>query len=300
MYVPKARNRKINKMVNKRFLQTAKRWKNPSLPTKKIQEVKQKNPINNFSENPNNSFLFSYDGTHGDYFQELITKTNEVFRGTKAEIPTGNSGEIQGHLIKRWGLITTIYNNPQLKSANLYPITPLQSESLLKDGKLINPESNWEDLGMVLYDRSQNGKNPKEAQAIYDSLKEHRQDLGLSESDLENKLIIVNAGAEVDSDMPHGVKPIIIPGITQVYSHEVLEKVGENPSFKGYGLNGGLPLINQLGSGKRTLYMPSDTEDIGLRVLFRCRDLDLNARNDGLASSNSDGRVNFAPQGHAP
>ena len=44
---------------------------------------------------------------------------------------------------------------------------------------------------MVLYDKSESGYNPKVAQAIYDSLEAHKQDLSLSESDLENKLIIV-------------------------------------------------------------------------------------------------------------
>ncbi len=288
-------------MVNKRFSQIAERWKNPSLPVEKTQPVKQRTPTpqpnTNFPANPGSSFIMTYDGPHGDYFQELISKVNERFSGTKAEIPTGTSGEIQGHLIKRLGLITTIYNNPQLKSVNIYPITPAQSEALLKEGKLTNPRDNWEDLGMVLYDKSKNGKNQKEAQAIYDSLKKHRQNLGLSQSDLENKLIIVNAGAEVDSNMPYGIKPIVLPGLTQVYQHEVLEKVGEDPSFDGYGfygLNGGLPLLNQLGSGSRTLYMPDETEDIGLRVLYRNWDLDLDARGIGLASSDSSGRVNFA------
>ncbi len=94
--------------------------------------------------------------------------------------------------------------------------------------------------------------------------------------------------------MPHGVKPIIIPGITQVYQHEVLEKVGEDPSFDGYGLERGLPLLNQLGSGSRTLYMPDETSDIGLRLLYRDGVHDLNARVVDLADSDSDGRVNFA------
>jgi len=192
------------------------------------------------------------------------------------------------------GLISTIANDSNLRSAGLHPITSTQSEYLLKEGKLTNPGSNWEDFGMVLYDRSSDGENPQEAQAIYDSLKAHRTDLSLSESDLENRLIIVNPGAEVDSNMPHGVKPIIIPGITQVYQHEVLEKVGEDPSFDGYGLNGGLPLLNQLGSGSRTLYMPDETEDIGLRGLYRDRGLDLDAWDRDLASSYSGGRVNFA------
>ena len=247
-----------------------------------------------FPKNPSESFIMSYDGIHGEYFQELISKVNETYAGTKAEIPTGTSGEVQGHLIKRLGLITTIYNNSNLRNVGLHPITPEQSEYLLKEGKLTNPGDNWEDLAMVLYDLSSNGNNPKEAQAIYDSLKDHRQDLGLSESDLENKLIIVNAGIEVDPNMDYGVKPIILPGLTQFYSHEVLEKVGENFKFDGHGLNKGLPLLNQSGDGNRTLYMPDKTKDIGLRVLYRYRGLDLDARNRNLSDSSSNGRVNFA------
>jgi len=294
-------------MVNKRFLQTAERWKNPSLPAEKTQPIRQTSqnpaPIQNasFPNLPTKSFLFSYDHPqHGQFFQELITKVNAVYSGTGAKIPTGTSGEIQGHLIKRMGLISTIANDLNLKSAGLHPITVTQSEYLLQAGKLTNPKSNWEDFGMVLYDRSQKGYNPKEAKALYDSLKAHQQDLSLLASDLEKRLIIVNPGAEVDSSMPYGVKPIIIPGITQVYKHEVLDKVGKDSSFNGYGLNGGLPLLNQLGSGSRTLYMPNETEDIGLRVLFRDWDLSLDAGGRGLANSDSGGRVNFAPQGRAP
>ena len=291
--MPEARRQKID-MVNKRFLQTAERWKNPSLPAERTQQTKTKIPTTktNFPDSPTESFIFSYDGEHKDYFQELIIKSNERFKGTKAEIPIGTNGEIQGHLIKRLGLITTIYNNPQLKSSNLYPITPAQSEVLLKNGKLTNPGDNWEDLGIILYDT--NGENPKEAQALYESLKKHRQDLSLSQSDLENKLIIVNAGAEVDSSIPHGVKPIVLPELTQVYQHEVLEKVGEDLKFEGYGLNGGLPLLKQLGSGSRTLYMLDETENIGLRVLYRYGDLVLGSRFRNLDCSNGDGRVNFA------
>jgi hypothetical protein len=253
-----------------------------------------------FPDLPTESFIMSYGGPHGDYFQELITKTNERFSGTKAEIPAGTSGEIQGNLVKKSGLISTIANDSNLRSAGLYPITATQSEHLLQAGKLTTPENNWEDFGGVLYDRSTNGANPQEAQALYDSLRASRQELGLSESDLEDRLIIINPGGEPDSDMPHGVKPIIVPGITLVYPHEILEKVGENPNFDGYGLTGGLPLINQLGSGSRKLYMPEETENIGLRVLCRYGDLDLDAGNGDLAYSDGDGRVNFAPQGRAP
>jgi len=289
-------------MVNKRFLQTAKRWANPSLPVEKTQPVRQRNPtpisVQNasFPDLPTESFLMSYDGVHRDYFQELIAKSNERFVGTRAEIPAGTSGEVKNmYMIKRMALISTIANNPSLQSQGFYPITPMQSESLLKAGKLPDPNKYWEDLALLLYDV--NGCNPKEAQAIYDSLKVHRQDLGLSESDLENKLIIVNAGAEVDSSMPHGVKPLIVPGITLVYPHEILDKTGENHKFE-YGLDSGLPAVSEIGNGNRTLYMPSGN-NIGLRVLFRNGVLGLYAGDAGLANSNSDGWVNFALQGRA-
>jgi len=292
-------------MPNPRFLQTAERWMNKDAPVERVkQKPKQQAQISTktgFPDNIPNSFLFSYDGQHGQFFQELIAKNNEVFAGTKAEIPTGSSGEVKYmQIMKRAGLITSVYNDSQLRSMNLYPITPAQSEHLLKAGNLPTPGDNWEDLALVLYDKSQEGENPREAQAIYESLKKHRQDLGLSNSDLENRLIIVNPGIEKDSGSNYGVKPIILPGLTQVYTHESLSKVGEDSNFDGHGLNGGLPLLNQLGKGNRTLYMPDETEDIGLRVLYRDWDLDLDAGSRGLADDDGFGRVNFAPQARAP
>ena len=91
--------------------------------------------------------------------------------------------------------------------------------------------------------------------------------------------------------MPHGVKPIIISGITQVYTHEILDKTGESHTFE-YGLDRGLPFVSEIGSGDRTLYMPPSGDNIGLRVLYRGRDRDLGARIDDLAYSYS--VVNFA------
>ena len=277
----------------------AERQKNSSLPIEKIvTSPKSKNPViiqnTNFPNLPSESFLMSYDGTRGNYFQELIAKVNEVYSGTRAEIPTGTSGEVKNmYSIKRMALVSTIVNNPGLQGQGFYPITPMQDESLLKAGRLPNPSGYWEDLALLLYDT--NGNNSKEAQALKESIIQHRTDLGLSQSDLEKRLVVVNAGGEVDSGMSHGVKPIIIPGITQVYQHEVLEKTGENHKFK-YGLDRGLPAVSEIGKGSRTLYMPSGN-DIGLRVLYRYWDLDLNAGCDDLAYSGSDGRVTFAPQG---
>ncbi len=113
-------------MPNPRFLKTAERWMNKEVPFEKTQPVRPATPTpqpNNFPTNPDSSFLFSYDGQHGQFFQELITKANAIYSGTGAEISTGTSGEIQGHLIKRMGLISTIANDSNLRSAGLHPIT---------------------------------------------------------------------------------------------------------------------------------------------------------------------------------
>ena len=138
-------------------------WRPGQVTAPIIQPVTQPQNIS-FPNLPTESFLFSYDGEHKDFFQELIRKTNEVYSETEAEIPVGTSGEIQGNLIKRMGLVSTIANDSSLRSAGLYPITATQSEYLLQAGKLKNPRDSWEDFGMVLYDRSSSGYNPKEAQ----------------------------------------------------------------------------------------------------------------------------------------
>ncbi|MFH1802512.1 MAG: hypothetical protein ABH864_03600 [archaeon] len=246
------------------------------------------------------SFILSYDGTHGTFAQELIAKSNETFKGTKAEIPGGTQGEVQGNIMKRLALVTTLYTNSQLASSGLWPINPTQSEALLRDGKLVNPENNWEDLALILYDRSQNGENPHEAQVLYNSLKQHKQALHLTQGDLEKKLVVVNAGLQIDADNNYGVSPVVLPKLTKVYTHEVLDRLGEEPVFKGYGLSGGLPLLNQLDEeGDRTLFMPDETEDIGLHVLYRSWNLSLYAGVEDLAGSYEDGRVYFAPQARA-
>ena len=278
-------------MVNPRLIELAQRLGNKYLPKEQPIIIPESRPIS-VPDSIQDSFILSYD----DYGKELIAKSNELFNGTKAQIPleANSSGEVPNmYILKRLALITAIYKNPQLQNHGLWPITPLQSEQLLKNGKLPNPSAYWEDLGLLLYDRNARGKNPQEAQALYNSLKQHRADLSLSPSDLESRLLVVNAGLEKDTGMPHGVKPIVLPGLTKVYAHPVLAKTSSNSTFE-YGLENGLPAVAQLGQGSRTLYMPSENENIGLRVLYRVGVLGLVAWDEGLTYSVADGRVNVA------
>ena len=292
-------------MLNPKFLQTAGRWMNKDIPEDKnrnpVKQISSQNSVSaQFPASVDSSFLLEYD----NFGRELITKSNERFKGTKAEIPIKNGGLLRGksegevpnmYSLKRFALVTTIANDSQLRSHNLWPITSLQSELLFRDGKLPKPDKYWEDLGLLLYDTSPNGYNPKEAKSLYDSLAQHRAEFGLSQSDLSSRLLVVNAGLEVDASMPHGVKPIVLPGVTQIYHPKMLENTGTNYKFE-YGLDNGVPKFDEIGKGERTVYMPSETQNIGLRVLIRIRNSNLNAWYRNLVYSNDGGRVNFAPQ----
>ena len=75
-------------MVNKNFLNMAERMKNPSLPDANSNQTPRQQiqkPVNvNFPDLPSDVFIFSYDGQHKDFFQELIAKNNQLFSGTSA------------------------------------------------------------------------------------------------------------------------------------------------------------------------------------------------------------------------
>lgn len=283
-------------MVNKRFLELAERLRNDSIPktVRKKREAKPENFVLN-GHALGDPFILQYDS----FGNELIAKSNQIYAGTAAEVPTGTSGEVTNmYGLRRLALVTTLSQDRTLQSKGYWPITPAQSEMFLKDRKLITPEDNWEELALVLYDASDDGENPHEAKALQQSIRAHAKDLGLDKGNLEKRLVVVNAGLKLDSSAQHGVVPTILPGITRVYTHEILSKVGEDKTFEGYGLNGGLPNLKQWGKkGDRTLYLPDETEDIGLRVLIRYGSLNLGAGYWDLSCGNEDGRVHFAPQG---
>lgn len=295
-------------MPNPRFLKLAERLRNDATPAGKPEgekgEERREDPSvgarTSFPESVDSSFIFQYD----DFGIPIIRKANERFAGTKAEIPYSEGlmgvGKILGevgnmYLLKRLALVTALHYDSSLRNGNMWPITPGQSELLLMDNKLPNPKRHWEDLALILYD-STGSTNNKEAKSLAESIQRNRAELRLSPSEANSRLVVVNAGLAKDVDMPHGVKPIILPGTTFVYPHEALQKTGTNSTFE-YGTDRGLPPVSSLGRGTRTLYMPSETTDIGLRVLVRSGNLDLYARYRDLTNDRAYGRVNFAHQG---
>ena len=246
------------------------------------------------SYNPEKVFILKYD----DFGKLLVRKVNERFKGTQVQIPTNLDAnqEIPINNLTRSALVTIISKEPELRALGLYPITLLESELLLQGNKLPkDPSTYWEDLALILYDHSDQGANPKEAKALYDSIKEHKNFnlISLTDSGLEQRLLIVNAGLEVDPDFSKGVKPKLIPRVTQIIVHPTLRQTGKDHKFS-YGLDHGLPPVQSLGTGNRILLMPSSNENIGLRVLFRYWVLNLYAWIEILVDSSEVGRVTFA------
>lgn len=255
----------------------------------------------------NNAFILKYDS----YGREPISKSNESFKNTGAEISKGENKEAIGYELQRLALTTTVYNDKQLQSCGFWPITPLESELFLKQNKLlidIDKQSGekiylsqkniayWECLALFLYGES--GENPEEANSLYNSIKQHQKELGLSNLNLKEGLLVINAGLEKDSSMPHGVKPIILPGLTEVYIHPILQKIKSDREFKRtfeYGLEYGLPSINELGKGERELLcsLSYDQKSIGLRVLCRDHLSRLDVGYCHLVIGNPYGRITF-------
>lgn len=266
-----------------------------------------KSEVDNWPNLPPIVFLLRYDGPYQNFTQELIAKYNERFGFGSLKISVETKGEVE-HLsiFQRLGLMTTIYQDSNLRNENLWPITPSQSEGLFRDGRLTNPKQNWENLGLVLYDLTDKSKNTKEHLAFLKTLEQHEKEIGLTKKDLEKRVIVINAGLQKDDSLEYGAYPVVLPGLTQFYTHETLEKVGGNFLFEGFGTEGGLPLLKQIKSqadnkflyknlqtGERVLLMPEETKDMGLRIMGRWSNVVSYAGDDVFVSGCTMGRIHF-------
>lgn len=241
-----------------------------------------------------------------EFTDELIRKHNERYKDTAACIPETEKGqEIQLNATKRAGLRTTIFADPNLRSANISPITPQESEELLEAGKLPNPEKYWEDLGFSFRlpdgNIQKNTINPVESLRLYEALKECLR-MGLfrdpftnevySEDVLERRILIANLGFVPDNNMSLNGYFTVLQDLTQIYPPDISQREGVL-KFNGHGLKFGLPELKQLkDDGSRTVYLPQ-TDSTGLTVLYRGRVLGLGARDQGLADSLRVGRGTF-------
>ncbi len=242
-----------------------------------------------------------------EFTEELIRKHNKIFEKTAAGIPENQKGqEVQLSVTKRAALTTTIWEDPTLRSSNVFPITPQESEELLQVNRLPNLGGYWEDLGLTL--RLPKGQiqedtvNPKESLRLYNALEEDLK-IGLFKNPFTNetyslgilteRILVVNPGFVPDPGMPLGGYFTVLHGLTQIYPHPIFQREEREIKFEGYGLEFGLPFLNQLDKGDRNVYPPKKSST-GLMVLGRDGDLGLGARDEGIAFSGSAGWGIFA------
>ena len=251
----------------------------------------------------NKDFIYPLGYELGDYGslkndglgRELAVSIADMFSGTPVVLDTTGIGageEIRNlSMLNRMALTSALFYGGGYHEV-MQPIAPLDSEYLLERGKFV--AGSKEALALLLYDV--NGSNEEEANVLLDSIKANQEELGLSDDDLSKRLVVINAGLEKDTTMPYSVKLVVLPGYTEVYSHETLDFSDNNYKFDD-GFDRGLPHSADLGhGGGRTLKMPGRDSDIGLRVLVReGRDV-LNASYESLIQNEPDARMYIGPR----
>jgi len=229
--------------------------------------------------------------TKDEFTEELTQKFIEKFptlvRGQRRNSKVLHKFDI----LDRLGIETVIYDDLNLQSARRFMITPLDSEILLQRHLL--PGRYREYLALLLYDRSSGGANEPHAEALYQDVKQYRSSLGLSVDDLNSRLLIQRAGLTYDGNMPYGVRPSILPGVTQIFTPEVLNSGHVPAEFTfNIGIDHGLPhKFDYIRSSQRILRLPF-AGDTGLRVLTRLSDNNLDATVTDLRT-NKKGKITF-------
>jgi hypothetical protein len=285
------------KAGNPRFLEMAARLGGGQIEkdtTPKREKLEMKFPLF-----PSYVFTLKND----EFGKELTAKLNERFKDTNAFInnmafDTGK--EYFGfNFVQRFGIITTLFEDANLRKFGYWPITPVQSEVLHLRRALPKNGNYPEALGLVYVPNLDNSSipngydyNQREADALRMQLDRYKEELGISYGDLRKTLLVVNPGLEKDRNFKTGVRPIVLPGVTRVYDSEAINRPGGNYSFE-YGLENGVPSLTSMGNGERILKVHNTQ---GLYSFYRCSDFSLRFDERELAHSLSDSRMTFAKQ----
>lgn len=239
-------------------------------------------------------FTLSLYGGRGDFANDLAKAVNSSFLYTVAQLTP--IVEVPNILyvdaMRRMAVMTALHKHPELR--RYIPITPDESENILRaGGKLNYPEV----LGLVLNMRRVRNIKPyngQEAMALYQSIKAHRKELGLS-SGLEDILLVINPGLEKDSGMPYRVRPIVLPGLTEVQTHDALKLECKKYKFDNAS-DKGLPACQDIGKGERTFSIREEFQSGGLWALVRGPEGQVLSLNPKLAFDGRDrGSLTLAP-----
>lgn len=267
---------RLNKMPNPRFLQTAQRWKNPSLPTEKTQPV---TPIQQSSHLINN---VSYSFLEGTFRRQVL---NEYYSLVQSEYQ--NASALQKlsfayKVVKGSNPFVFVLLDRVLQNHGKWVARPIDLEKALEKG-VINLNGTYGDSGLVL--RSVSNPNEYLANNLATQVKSKGYTVG------RDTVMIPLAGLRLayDVNSPHNLSFQLTDSSEIIYAPQ-LNKTNQGKKFN-HTNEQGLPVFE--GGGSRTLY----SNENGLCRLFRDWNLDLCAGYEDLAYSNSGGRVIVCAEG---
>lgn len=257
--------------INPRLEELARRLGNEELPKEKPPKPE---PVVRPFENVKYTFL------SGDLGQSVLGE----YQGRVQRDYNGNSAldvlSFSDDVVKGSNPFAFVLLNQIVSEKGMRIATPADLERALKEGE-IDLKGTYGDSALVL----RSGDNPNEYLAK--NLIEQLQRRGSVQYPLMMPLI----GLELKSDTrsPHGLTFVLTNSSEAIYAPQ-LEHANDCKKFSEADEKG-LPIFND--NGTRTLY----TRNSGLSRLYRNGDLNLDARDGGLTSSNSDGRVILCAEG---
>jgi hypothetical protein len=254
-----------------------------------------------YTSNENNNELLR------EFFDELFIKVNKKFKNTKAEIdyPENNPSQYEMNalgILQRSAIIQTIHDDKILQSANIQPATPkkvkefrdyIQSYNVVHSWDetvdisithFISQFKNNEDIAYLLSHANTHKSNL--ATQLFLDIKKQKEKLGfqnkgLTNEDLKSDLIILNSGLKL-SENEYGVRPTILPGITEAFPSSIFKQAYElsitskdslpNVSYIGLFDSEGLPIeldSKPIHSKQEKFILPKNIGNLELAVLTR-------------------------------
>jgi len=265
--------------INPRAIELAKRQGNEKIPSERAQPVASVQQNSPLLSNAGYSFL------EGDFGRQILEEYTQLAQGEYQNVSALQKLSFVDNVVKGSNSFAFVLLNKILTQKKMRIATPADLERCLRKNAL-DLNGTYGDSGLVL--RSEGDPNEYLARHLASQVKEKGYNVG------GDTIMIPLTGLELryDADSPYKLSFQLTDSSEVIYSPQLNQS--NNGEKFNEGDSEGLPIFKS--DGTRTLY----TENGGLRRLYRDWDLDLDARDGNLASSNENGRVVVCAEGTSP
>ncbi len=257
---------------------------NYEIPKKNIPKSKSKKPVQNQTPNLFNGNI-SYSFLEGDFAETILREYNNLVQNQYQNASALNVLSFEDNVVKGSNPFAFVLLNKILREHGKWIARPSDLERVLETG-VIDLKRTYGDSGLVL--RDDNSKNEYLAKQLGEQIRQKGYSIE------EDTIMMPLAGLDIkyDSKSPHNLS-FQLTDYSEIITASQLNKSNHGKKFNK-GDEKGLPIFED--NGSRTLY----SNENGLCRLYRYWSLDLDAGDDGLASSDSDGRVVVCAEGTSP